>query len=87
MASLVLKNVSEADLLQNYTCKLEPDNQPSRFVTISLDKKRMFVNRCLAVWAYWRVSKPSCCRISSQVLLLLPVTFPWLSPSPLLCRS
>lgn len=41
-ASLVFRNVSEADLLQNYTCKLEGDSR-TEFITIGLEKKRMFV--------------------------------------------
>lgn len=46
-ASLVFRNVSEADLLKNYTCKLETESQPGRFVTIGLEKKRMFAIQCL----------------------------------------
>lgn len=49
-ASLVFRNVSEADLLHNYTCKLETDSLP-RFVTISLHKNRMCVIQCLVTWS------------------------------------
>lgn len=38
-ASLIIKNVSESDLFENYTCKLDSDSQPSSFVTITLTKK------------------------------------------------
>ncbi|XP_068168326.1 X-linked interleukin-1 receptor accessory protein-like 2 [Antennarius striatus] len=38
-ASLVFQSVSEEDLLKNYTCKLEIDNQPPSSVTITLVKK------------------------------------------------
>eukprot|EP00066_Takifugu_rubripes_P019089 XP_011608355.1 PREDICTED: interleukin-18 receptor 1-like isoform X1 [Takifugu rubripes] len=37
-ASLVFSNVSEADLLRNYTCKLDTDSPPGTFVTIRLEK-------------------------------------------------
>lgn len=48
--SLVFRNVSEADLLKNYTCKLETDSV-KKFVTICLDKKSMFVIQCLVTWS------------------------------------
>ncbi|XP_034536818.1 uncharacterized protein LOC117810922 isoform X2 [Notolabrus celidotus] len=38
-ASLVFRKVSEEDLSKSYTCKLESDNQPSSFVTITLAQK------------------------------------------------
>uniref|UniRef100_UPI0037E9ACFF interleukin-1 receptor accessory protein-like n=1 Tax=Semicossyphus pulcher TaxID=241346 RepID=UPI0037E9ACFF len=38
-ASLVFKKVSEEDLSKSYTCKLETDDQPSSFVTITLAQK------------------------------------------------
>ncbi|TNM90921.1 hypothetical protein fugu_003210 [Takifugu bimaculatus] len=37
-ASLVFSNVSEADLLRNYTCKLDTASPPGTFVTIRLEK-------------------------------------------------
>lgn len=46
-ASLVFSKVSEADLLRNYTCKLDTDSPPGRFVTIRLEKNGMFVIQCL----------------------------------------
>uniref|UniRef100_A0A3Q2CR04 Uncharacterized LOC107082512 n=1 Tax=Cyprinodon variegatus TaxID=28743 RepID=A0A3Q2CR04_CYPVA len=50
-ATLVLRDVSEEDLLKNYTCKLESDQHTS-FATISLAEKGIFhdnvsVNCCL----------------------------------------
>lgn len=56
-ASLVFRNVSEADLLWNYTCKLETVSPPGTFVTIRLEKNRMFVIRCLVTQLYRQVSK------------------------------
>lgn len=50
-ASLVFSNVSEADLLRNYTCKLETDSLPGTFVTIRLKKNGMFVIQCLVTQA------------------------------------
>uniref|UniRef100_UPI0037E85B5A interleukin-1 receptor type 1-like n=1 Tax=Semicossyphus pulcher TaxID=241346 RepID=UPI0037E85B5A len=38
-ASLVIKKVTKEDLSKNYTCKLECDDQPSSFVTITLALK------------------------------------------------
>lgn len=48
---LVFSNVSEADLLRNYTCKLDTDSPPGRFVTIRLEKNGMFVIQCLVTQA------------------------------------
>uniref|UniRef100_A0A3Q4BSJ3 Interleukin 18 receptor 1 n=1 Tax=Mola mola TaxID=94237 RepID=A0A3Q4BSJ3_MOLML len=39
VASLVFRNVSQRDLSQNYTCKLETDSDPSSSVTVTLQKK------------------------------------------------
>lgn len=50
-ASLVFSNVSEADLLRNYTCKLDTDSPPGTFVTIRLEKNGMFVIQCLVMQA------------------------------------
>ncbi|XP_051235061.1 interleukin-1 receptor-like 1 isoform X2 [Dicentrarchus labrax] len=38
-ASLVFKKVLEEDLLKNYTCKLQTDNQRPSFVTVTLAQK------------------------------------------------
>ncbi|CAJ1049484.1 hypothetical protein PFLUV_G00030520 [Xyrichtys novacula] len=38
-ASLVFRKVLKEDLSKSYTCKLESEDQPSSFVTISLDQK------------------------------------------------
>lgn len=46
-ASLVFTIVSEADLLKNYTCKLETVSSPGKFVTIRLEKNGMFIIQCL----------------------------------------
>uniref|UniRef100_A0A8C4H1B9 Interleukin-1 receptor accessory protein n=1 Tax=Dicentrarchus labrax TaxID=13489 RepID=A0A8C4H1B9_DICLA len=48
-ASLVFKKVLEEDLLKNYTCKLETDNQRPSFVTVTLAQKASASSLSLAL--------------------------------------
>lgn len=85
-ASLVIRIVSEADLLQNYICKLETDGNID-FVSIRLDKKRMSAIQRLVAGSTTGSQFPLSSSISSQRLRLLLVTFPWPSASCALCCS